>query len=115
MSEVFFMGKDCPDKVCDILKKLALEDFSEKEVLVKLHMGERGNQLFLREILGSRSNSRKKSDWEVGHTKSLMSEYRRQIKTGNHELVLRNDQTAVVLWTGSPSSASLAFNSWPSI
>ena len=48
MSEVFFVEKDSLNKVPDVVRSLALKDFSGKEVLIKLHMGERGNKWYVK-------------------------------------------------------------------
>jgi len=48
MSEVYFVEKDCLSKVPDVLRNLAAKNFSGKEVLIKLHMGERGNQWYVK-------------------------------------------------------------------
>jgi len=44
MSEVFFIEKDSPGKISDVLRDLAGEDFAGSDVLVKLTMGEKGNK-----------------------------------------------------------------------
>lgn len=48
MSNVFFVEKDSVYKIPDVLRNLILKDFTGKEVLIKLHMGERGNKWYVK-------------------------------------------------------------------
>ena len=48
MNKVFFVEKDSVYKICDVLRDLVLKDFAGKEVLIKLHMGEKGNQWYVK-------------------------------------------------------------------
>lgn len=47
MSKVIFLPKDGLKKLPDAMKEFNLERFQNKQVLVKLHMGERGNKWFV--------------------------------------------------------------------
>jgi uncharacterized protein len=48
MSKVYFVEKDSPEKVAGVFRELTLGDFAGKDVLVKLHMGERGNRWYVK-------------------------------------------------------------------
>lgn len=48
MSRVYFIDKDRPDKIAGAFRDLASEDFAGKDVMVKLHMGERGNRWYVK-------------------------------------------------------------------
>jgi len=48
MSIVFFVEKDRVNKIGDVLRNLVSENFAGKEVLIKLHMGERGNNWYVK-------------------------------------------------------------------
>jgi len=48
MSEVYFVEKGALDKVGDVFRNLAAKDFAGKDVLIKLHFGERGNQWYVK-------------------------------------------------------------------
>jgi len=48
MSKVFFVGKSSPHKISDVVRDLASEDFAGNDVLIKLHMGERGNKWYVK-------------------------------------------------------------------
>lgn len=48
MSEVYFIQKNSRPKVGEVFRNLAAKDFSGKDVLVKLHFGERGNQWYVK-------------------------------------------------------------------
>jgi hypothetical protein len=48
MSNVFFVEKNSVSKIPDVLRNLILKDFTGKEVLIKLHMGEKGNKWYVK-------------------------------------------------------------------
>ena len=47
-SQVFFVPKGGVDRVGGLFRKIVLQDFAEKEVLIKIHMGERGNTWYVK-------------------------------------------------------------------
>jgi hypothetical protein len=48
MSKVAFISKNKLEKLLEVMRKFDLERFSGKDVLVKLHMGERGNNWYVK-------------------------------------------------------------------
>jgi uncharacterized protein len=48
MSQVFFIEKGSPEKIAGAVRDLAGRDFAGAEVMIKVHMGERGNKWFVK-------------------------------------------------------------------
>jgi uncharacterized protein len=48
MSRVFFVDKEYPGRVADVVRDLAQDDFAGAEVMIKVHMGERGNKWYVK-------------------------------------------------------------------
>jgi uncharacterized Fe-S center protein len=48
MSKVYFIDKSSPGTIGGVFRKIAAADFGGKDVLVKLHMGERGNRWYVK-------------------------------------------------------------------
>jgi hypothetical protein len=48
MSKVYFVDKSSPGAIGEVFRELAADDFAGKDVLVKLHMGERGNLWYVK-------------------------------------------------------------------
>jgi uncharacterized Fe-S center protein len=48
MSEVFYVEKTAPEKIGGVVRDLARDGFAGADVLIKLHMGERGNTWYVK-------------------------------------------------------------------
>ena len=48
MSQVYFIVKESPEKIAGVVRALAGGDLAGAEVLIKVHMGERGNKWYVK-------------------------------------------------------------------